>query len=1004
MTKAEELVQIVNDLKDVVPFLKALTRKEGIALLPTLAQLAETYSRTLEGKRAGKGHGPFGRYLYPYEHLEIIHQAGAVCAATITQFRTNIDWSAERIIVSDHVVEKILPWHVPKWFSRALNSRSVALWVMDYEKLHYLMDQGYYKPTDEIVAQVFERSACQITRGQGREKTTSISYDLLERYPSALKEHFWLLFEHVTAINNRWERDKHNWSKIIPDLIEKSMIPRTEVLKACFMACTKGFNRTQTAWYYRLAKDLHPDKAELVSLQPELLVCLNSSQSSAINWGLAAVRSILDHPKFDISSFIGTTPALLSLPTKSIVNQVLALLDKTTKIFPSHKKQIVASILNALGHSDHRIQLKAAKYLRKNITPADEYISIIVSYQEGLDSEAKSVLAEFLPSNSITQDDLPEEFAVEKPQILSLTNRIPSYSTYDDIVFFLTQIKDDNEHWHAEQLLAILPTLESFITEDNADRLSQAFSHALDTASSSSIWGSSRVTSLYFHLLNDFAEKINKKYPGALLGRNNRIKRMVQVHESLGPPYKTLAERSRSNLPVERMIVKLALYGQSLLAKGLSITILSVPTHTQGWIHPQDLVERILKLESLDAPIDILDWQLAIMRLCPEYDLPMSLNPALKRIKDSQLSQVIRYFYKIDPLNEITEANLPYFLPAIVSVGSDEDKRRLAAMDTYNSEAAIHDYHWRHGEIEFLTWRYNRQRGKSIRAVDTKEVLYIDEYRYRRPAIAASSSPKREGLIGWFKNIVMATEQRTREVLEVLNRTPRDRVSFFDHFDFMTDGQLRHYHLRNTVHLTAQDAKRYLSMVPNNKHLYLSLALHYHMEKSNLAGEDDRRLVIAILEYLIENWFRKDEHEVTYAFLAASILTQQKIARQLVAELWILAVSHDNFDSEKLGRIVGCLLAKKYAPLKRFSDLLGNFMNNLGARHDAALLHLIESTVAHLPDRPIPNSVTLLRIFSELQLKYQKPMSAGFIKKLEAWFDIKSLQKLIKKILPPDKR
>ena len=980
MIKAEELKYIVDNGNDIIPFLKTLTKKEGKGLLPTLAQLRDKYGKSIDRNSGDEGYGPNGNLIYPYIHIQNIYLAGVVCASTATEFRNNITGMIPTIITSDIVIKNILPWHVPNWINQQLNNREVARWILDYDKIMNLKILGYFNPTEATIARVFERSAVKNKLNNASEQ--KINFELLDKYPEALDQHFWYLFEYETDIDRS---GPNSWAYYIPHLIQKAIIPRDRVIKACLLSCTKGINRTLTAWFYKLLLKLDLNVQDLVNMQTELITCLYSQESSAIKYTLKAIIPILDHSDFRPTPFIEASSVLLNSPTKSIVSLTLKTLEKIGFKHSNCIDQIVNSTTIALSHQDPGIQLQAAKYLKKNAIKCDSFKDSISMFLSRLSFDARELMRDFIDEKAFISTDTIKDDPIKRIPILDNQNKIPSYNTYEDIVFFLTQVRENNEHWHSEQILKILPTLDNYITKYNAIQLSQIYTHALGFILTQPQFAPSTFIQIYMFVINEFANKVDQKYPGLLKKRINTLKELDSINLPISPRFMTLEHRKISNIPAERMVVKRAIKALNIWRKGHSITLLSLPTHLPSWIHPEILIDRILDFETNSVALDILDWQMAVMRLSPEYQPNLEFEQCINNIQCSPIKYALLYFYKLISLPQLTSNNIDYFYPAIISIGNKEDRQKLIDFNPRNIKLAIHDFQWKSGKLKYLRYNYDRELQTSSYVEDFKQALFVDQI------ITKSIKKDRTSQIKPKELNINQNANNQAEV--VLN------LSFFDLFNFTESKPETNVNTYYNSLIPSSDAKKYLSIAPNNKHLFLSKVLHSKMKQSNYGNDEDKNFVVEILEYLLQDWFKKEEHEITYAFLAASILAQDKIARQLVSELWIVAVDHDIFNSKCLGRISGILLCNQYAPLKRLTDIISTNMINLSKRHDLALIELLQSIIPELPDSPITNTKKILELYTNLHMTYMCNLPVNLKEKLKVWDTTKSLQKAIKNLL-----
>jgi len=100
-----------------------------------------------------------------------------------------------------------------------------------------------------------------------------------------------------------------------------------------------------------------------------------------------------------------------------------------------------------------------------------------------------------------------------------------------------------------------------------------------------------------------------------------------------------------------------------------------------------------------------------------------------------------------------------------------------------------------------------------------------------------------------------------------------------------------------------------------------------------------------------------------------------------------------------LGKTLGKLQFKEYAPLKRFTDIVVEHLFNNTKRLDKALLILVGNMISEMSDTPIRNSKKLLETFVELKLKNPEYEVRDATKsKLQSWHKTKSLQPVIKKL------
>lgn len=101
----------------------------------------------------------------------------------------------------------------------------------------------------------------------------------------------------------------------------KDKIDRERVLKESLLATNRNLNKTLIDWFVKLFNEMQPTNLELLNVQDEILVSLNSQNSSAINNGLNKIIEIIYNKSFKTDKLKSLLPFLLSSTTKSIANK-----------------------------------------------------------------------------------------------------------------------------------------------------------------------------------------------------------------------------------------------------------------------------------------------------------------------------------------------------------------------------------------------------------------------------------------------------------------------------------------------------------------------------------------------------------------------------------------------------------------------------------------------------------------------------------------------------------
>ena len=1026
-TKGKTIELLIEKQENLVPFLKELTKQERKELLPVLLELRKKYDtrHQIPAKYSnGQPYIKWGDFVYPQIHRDLVVQAGVVCGRTLTEFRNHINWNVAGMVLQDHVIENILPWHKPTWFNSEVN-KTRGGWGFNYFKMMDLEKKGYLRPTDDLIANLLSNCLVQY-EGVGKQQRGVYYIDKLSDYPETLAEHFWLMFEipsniveYSRGLPDEYYTMNHPWFDTIVRLIDQGKIERKKVLSAALLACTKGFNKNQTSWFFKLFHFLNPTIEEQLDFQNEIITGLNSEHATAIKNGLNACKLLYKEDRFDIQNFLNSAPQLLNSSSKSTINTTLNLLDKMAKVHKDRHAEMCEIFTNSLASEDQKIQIKTAKLIDKYVLDDTTIGDSIADYFPNLYSDAKKIIEKYLPSDFV-EENVEEEYLAEELELISEDTKIEQPEDFDQLIYQITQVLNSKEDYHLEQVIFWVNQIKRLVTAETAEKLSPVFIRALRF-----IWGSfgtngtSYRTTAYY--LNDFADDLAVKFPNSMPKRKaymekknaessyyqDHSKRLRQVHVSV-PAYKNFTE--------------LYLKGQELLEQEEVISLLSRPTHFPSWIDISILVDRILQYEKHQISISLIDWQIAIFRL-PYQPTTEEIIEQINLIQTEHLRKVLLYFYNKKELDLTQKNHLPFVLPAIVSKRNEADLQLLKDSTNENLTHAIAQYQWEHGSVKYFQKEYNKYPDDFMERIRTKNGLFIKELcpKIIESPISSESESEQKSTSEKTRLFDKIKKMISSEVkpISASNSKPKlnQKIEYFyeKYKTTNVDGLFANYDLRsignaagyayanpnksNWISLDSFDARRFLMLTPNQSTYYLSRLIYFKMLTSEISGEDDKRIIIFSLESLNEMWYRKEESEITYLFLAASVVSNNKTARMLVSELWIKGNQYEAFDNQKFGIIIGKLLSKNYGTLKRLTDLIISGMYKISGLHDRNLKILLANIIQYMKDEPMTGTKKLLEIFLEMNID-QKESNVNQVKeKLEIWKNTKSLSPVINKLL-----
>ena len=198
--------------------------------------------------------------------------------------------------------------------------------------------------------------------------------------------------------------------------------------------------------------------------------------------------------------------------------------------------------------------------------------------------------------------------------------------------------------------------------------------------------------------------------------------------------------------------------------------------------------------------------------------------------------------------------------------------------------------------------------------------------------------------------------------------------------------------------ISENDTERLLYVFANNPEPLLAQITRDALKHVAFYSESDKKIVINALKALHHLW-KAGMGEMAHVFVASCMVTNDKTTAALAAGVWASGVKNNNVNSILIGQVIGKLLHGELAPLKRFTDLLEDYMLGISAAHNTALLQLLTALAAELPDTPLKNVKKLMELYLKmLALANQTVSDSRLAAKLATWKGTSSLAKIITSI------
>ncbi len=943
----DELIQIVEASKKeaIVPFLQKLSIKERKSLRSTLKKLNKEYMELFWVK---KGNSTWAERNANEPQEYILNVCNFVC----TDLKTFAKYNSNNFISKENLIP-ILAWGCPEWFGDFIFERNRFFRNgVDYDWMCELEEQGYVQPNCEFIAQQVLNISCPPFYGG---IVNSIKFDFKEftKREITLKEHIWYLFEYETPIHWSWQKD---WIAIFVELAKHHYIDRTRLIKVTLGTANHNFKQNLINWFVKLFEALEVSNDELLNLQEDLFNVFHSPHSKAVNIVLKAVKNLAKEDAFDANAFLEHIPNLLASETKSVVNSSLMILDKLAKKYKTLAPQICQIACQALMHTDDKIQMRAAKLIKKYGDLQDETLCQEIGiYQDNLLYDTQNLLSHFLKRVAL-EESINEIENYQKEAIIREDNYIPALETFDDFVFLASQAFNQNEANHFDLLLGGMVRFAPDVNKVKIEKLMPAFQRAYKIRMTRWSPTTGYLTDLLANIFIDFGQLLVAHFPESC----DAIVKIHMLNQKEDNKFNRNVRRLRSlkhwstNASMTTFCKTHKELGIQVLEKIKNqgnLPLLSTPTHHSFWIDPIVFVERLHAYQVYETkPLDI-DFQIALSRLALDHT-QNALELAKEKLTGEYL-QLMEFMLQPEalPPKQINAAAL--WMSATLSKNPKKIYSELDHLE-YQNKMPRH----------FLDGQFNWYL--------KLEKSFLGDRVYKSLAIEINPPKKKnvaKGLgLSYFFHLFK-----------------KDRPYFlYENLWGYGDGAYFHHN----------DVKRFLGLLPNNPEPLLAIQLEMLAGSGYKPSTGEHARVEQLMEALLEQ--KAEYKKMAHIAIAAGMFYCTQTVQMLAAEAWVKGVYEERIQSGLVGEIQGKLTTINYAPLKRLTDLIANSMLNVSATHNLALQNLIEHCILNMSAKPITNTKKLLDIYYELLAKNKTQVQESKIwQQLEYWKVSGTLKKVI---------
>ncbi|BDD09372.1 hypothetical protein FUAX_18040 [Fulvitalea axinellae] len=878
------------------------------------------------------------------------------------------------VFLKQEEIGELLAITPTNWFSDYLNRFAereegyVPLGIK-YDWLLEMSRKGWLSPSKMLWARCLDRWS-PIYRDN--EFFMRQSVEMLTKYDETLAEHIWYFFdtpsEFYYAVVD-WTPGKANesvWLTVFKELVNLGLVDRVRLMRECLKGTIQGFNKPQTGWYMHCFEAMNPTEKDVLELSGEMMSALSSPQSKVPNTILKFFKKHCSVSGFDHEAFLDYASMLLNHETKSVVNSALMILDKQLKLHVDGFDRIALTVAEALSHTDASVQVRASKILKKCAGKTDDIPSVIAPYSESLVYEAKELLSDYLEENEpenveVWDETEPVESPIRKESILESPKDIEA------LTFLLTQVFEHNDDSHFDLALDGVVRLDQDWADSDVSVLGPVLQKAYKVASTPWEQKIGHTNYLFALFFLEYSDRLIDRFPegakGLLKIRDKFYKekqrwKSEKTLESGAYRFRTWQTDGKLSYSSVYFLFKQRLVeALELIDVKLNLPLLSTPTNDPHWVDPRALAGKLKLWQIAEAKPKHWDAQLAMSRVVLEG--AESILPYIEEGLTGEWRDLLLFLFDKEALPKGEINNEAHWWTAGVTKAPETEFKAFENFKMANSDRKLYsgDYDWRMKDDFVKEWGWDAKLKKYRELEIPKTSLEIDipEHRVRLDqSLLAKKMP----------------EISVYPLLYVNNRWHNG---------------------------LPKDISRILGLAPYRSELVAGTLLAQYSRFPEPEGEDDKRIMQRLVDFY--NDHPCEMGEMGHLCVAAGLVNSDKTTRALASEVWIRQTQRGLCDSESLGKMLGTMYSRNFAPMKRLTDTLTQQLLHMSPWLDLRLQTVLENALAKLPNDPVRGLKKLLEQYQELLRKNKSSVPETLNGKLDAWAETKSLAKTVKSLM-----
>jgi hypothetical protein len=444
----------------------------------------------------------------------------------------------------------------------------------------------------------------------------------LQQYSELLEKEIWYIFEHEFAKPFSFAYfDSHAietnlWNQTFVELTEKGLIDRSRLLDVTLGTLQFNYPDHEMRWYSNLHRCLKPTIDEIKIREEKYLDLLDNRNPTTVALGTEIIVALSKADKINERLFLQRMIPIFKDRSKIRPKILLGIAQKIAAKNPDLRNDAVHAALKGLTHESVDVQTAAAVIIRDyNDSANTEIVAEIERLRPLLHSSVQQILPSYFNDQKTHKNSVAVESpvfqpvnrrslgALDVPRLVTLTKLQPVTSVDELIDLAVKVLENPSEIDEIEMLIDGINRLHT----QRDDFFERKIASIRQSVLSKKSWGSHFTEYRLGPYLNMMA--IGAWVADSLTVEPEKRTASIQLME------KNLTYSIFTFPRAETIFGQLQLLLAYRISKGITLELLSTPTHHGGWIDPLVLVERIRRDPNQLKFHDLFDKSLSLYRL-----------------------------------------------------------------------------------------------------------------------------------------------------------------------------------------------------------------------------------------------------------------------------------------------------------------------------------------------------------------------------------------------------